>query len=225
MAAEWTDQKKWWMQVLSSALTFTVGVVVTLSVVDRVTGKRAEDRRKWEFATQLQTGALQDFVEADSLYERTTYDAFESRLGDEPAADEKDEEIIDQWTKDRYPNLRSKLQALCLWFADNKAVQAALIQYQAQLGIIKDEYNCRDRCETLTNVSWDQYRSPNGQLGKLLVQLADARNKIVLAAGGAIRESESASEVNDSLKFVESAGSCNWPVSRGMKKECGNCKP
>jgi hypothetical protein len=68
MVGAWGPWEAWWYDLLKSAITFTIGAVITLFVIDRIYESREKQRKVEDAIFQLRLGALQEFRRSTANY-------------------------------------------------------------------------------------------------------------------------------------------------------------
>lgn len=73
---DWSDIQKWRMDLLKSAISFTVAAVVSLFIIDTVQANRAQEKARAEayYATRLK--ALEDFRASTVAYDLAAHTAY-----------------------------------------------------------------------------------------------------------------------------------------------------
>lgn len=74
--ADWTPQKKWWMDLLKSFLSFALVAVASVLVLDRYAAGQAKLRMQADSAFQIRVDALREFRRATLTYEADARSAF-----------------------------------------------------------------------------------------------------------------------------------------------------
>src|SRR4051794_28865262 len=72
----WTEMQKWWMDLAKSAITFTVGLIVTLTVVYGIQRKRDEQQKRRDALFALRLAAIDAFQKACVNYELAAVAAY-----------------------------------------------------------------------------------------------------------------------------------------------------
>jgi hypothetical protein len=89
--SEWSPWKKWWLDVLKFAVTFSLGAFFSVLVLNAISEQRAMEafqlRKNWERDLQV----LDEFREASLLYVQATKGAF-AELSRGPEG-----ELVQQW--------------------------------------------------------------------------------------------------------------------------------
>jgi hypothetical protein len=73
---EWSDTKKWWMELFKTFVTFTAGALVSLLVIERIQHSRAVVKAKEDAFYKVRVRSLADFRESAVTYDRAGYSAF-----------------------------------------------------------------------------------------------------------------------------------------------------
>lgn len=76
MGNDWTPWFAWLMDLVKFAITFTVGALITLGVIDRVQQARAKHHKLEDAVFQLQLSSLQEFRRATANYEVAAHSAY-----------------------------------------------------------------------------------------------------------------------------------------------------
>ncbi|MGD9000599.1 MAG: hypothetical protein PVF75_09305 [Granulosicoccaceae bacterium] len=73
---EWTDNKKWWMDLLRSAVVFIAATLVAIFVLNDLEDKRQIRQNKETALLSLRQQTIPDFVKASVNYETAAYIAY-----------------------------------------------------------------------------------------------------------------------------------------------------
>lgn len=76
MEAEWSDLKKWRMDLLKSGITFTIAALVSLFLIDHIQEKRIQNKAKEDAAYATRLKALAEIRSATVQYDTAADAAF-----------------------------------------------------------------------------------------------------------------------------------------------------
>jgi uncharacterized protein YydD (DUF2326 family) len=73
---QWSDEKTWWLDLLKFGITFTLGAIITILVVNRFEEDRAKQWSLTLIDDQLRLTALEDFRKNTFKYHEAALDAY-----------------------------------------------------------------------------------------------------------------------------------------------------
>jgi hypothetical protein len=73
----WSDRKKWWMDLLKSAITFIFGAIATIVIFNHFIDR---EEHKWSKAYDIQLEILDDYEKANLAYLNHSYDALKASI-------------------------------------------------------------------------------------------------------------------------------------------------
>ena len=76
MNAEWSETKKWWMDLLKWTVTFFVGALLSYCVVDRLEDQRLRERARADASFRLKLSSAQEFQRALVSYDVAAVSAY-----------------------------------------------------------------------------------------------------------------------------------------------------
>ena len=102
MATEWSDAKKWQMDLLKSGITFTIAALVSLFLIDHIQERRVANKAKADAAYSARLKALADIrlatVRYDAAADAAFADLFQwSQREKTPAMVRYEQEAYPQW--------------------------------------------------------------------------------------------------------------------------------
>ncbi len=167
--AEWSDRKKWWMDLLKTTLGAFLAVALTVLVTVLVISSLEERRRKeafvWQADLNLRLAAIQDFSSAASSYRFGAYDAARDNLRNVPPDDSM---AIRRWQTEQYPRLMLAKRHVEQLFPTRD--QALIAEFSAQIDSVFNAVNgaplfpvgrfpkpCYDKAAV--NEAWQDWRA------------------------------------------------------------------
>jgi hypothetical protein len=137
---QWTDPKKWWMDLLKSVVTFAVGVVLTLLIVNRLDESRLERRFQSQLGHNLKVQAADAFRLATLEYSDAAQDAYfeMARIAKSGKKEQTFPILYDQertipirrYEDDTWVRLQASFEAVKLRFASNQEIGPCLEQLE-----------------------------------------------------------------------------------------------
>jgi len=154
---EWSELEKWGF----SLVKLVIVAVLSLFFLDKCAFN-------WQTDLLTKGEALRDFLNAATIYERTTYAAFnyifleKSETHNPDSIDYLDRKIVGQWHNDIFPNVQAPINRLEILF-DDQEVKDALEYYCQLLDTIKIEERAlkarvKNEGKTHTDSLWKIYR-------------------------------------------------------------------
>ncbi len=78
--SEWSDRKRWWMDLLKTTIGSFLGIALTVLIVGYLEETRRRDAFIWQSNEALRVSATHEFGKAARLYRLRAYDAARERL-------------------------------------------------------------------------------------------------------------------------------------------------
>ena len=101
--SEWSDVKKWWMDLLKTTIGASLGVTLTVLVVSNFEEKRQKEAFAWQTDQSLRISEIQEFATAANIYRFGAYDAANDQLrGVMP----ENSDAIRKWRREEFPRLK-----------------------------------------------------------------------------------------------------------------------
>jgi hypothetical protein len=76
MSETWSDEKKWWMELLKGAISFTVAAFVSITLIDNVQANRQIEKARADAYYSARLKALEDFRAASVTYDLAAHTAY-----------------------------------------------------------------------------------------------------------------------------------------------------
>ena len=74
--SDWSPRKQWWMDVLKFCITFILGALLTVTIINEFEGCRAKQEFIWKKQYESNLRIYQDFTKYSLLYHRMAVDAY-----------------------------------------------------------------------------------------------------------------------------------------------------
>lgn len=81
---EWSDRKKWWMDIIKYSVTFFLGALATILFLDDREDQREKNRKAWEAEFILKKDEIYDLDKSAHLYSAAATDAFVELYNHDP---------------------------------------------------------------------------------------------------------------------------------------------
>lgn len=73
---DWSPRKQWWMDVLKFCITFILGALLTVTIINKFESCRAKQEFIWKRQYESNLRIYQDFTKYSLLYHRMAVDAY-----------------------------------------------------------------------------------------------------------------------------------------------------
>lgn len=177
---EWSDLKKWWMDLLKSAVAFVTVSVITLLVLSHYDDARQRENFAWQADHSLKVAAIQEFSRASRLYGLWSYDAAQEHMC---GLTRENGKVISKWEDEGYDNV--KVSRLSVQRAFPSLDQSLWMAFEATRNNLRTTYNavpqirCKREHEENRVTTWDTYKSK--QFGPALKAYDDASEAVISA--------------------------------------------
>lgn len=138
MSDQWSDAKKWRMDLAKNAVSFSVAAVLSLFVLDRVQEQRAQDKARADSFYSTRLKSLEDFRTATVAYDLAAHIAYtdlyewKTRIKT-PAMLRYEQEAYPRWflsletVQHLFPKQASDIQALTILAAQRHNLYDTLV--------------------------------------------------------------------------------------------------
>jgi hypothetical protein len=164
---EWSDRKKWWMDLLKTTRGAFLAVALTILIISSVEERRRKEAFVWQADLNLRIAAIQDFSSAANLYRFGAYDAARDYLQNIPL---NNSDAVHKWNTEQYPRLMLAKRHVEQLFATRD--QALLSKFCVQMESVFNAVNgaplfpvgrfpkpCYDRAAV--DEEWRHWRAEN----------------------------------------------------------------
>lgn len=117
MPAEWSDTRKWWMELLKNAIIGGTALTITLTFVNRIDARRVRENAQVNAYFDARIKALDNFVKAGAHYDHAAHTAYVEMHAWEPGVKEKRTKMIEFETV-AFPEWSLSMEAISNLFAD-----------------------------------------------------------------------------------------------------------
>lgn len=151
----WSPWKSWWLDVLKFGITFFLGALMTITVVDTLQERRAERTYAARIAWERDVATIEEFRAASLLYVQASEDALAqaSRGLGHP-----DNEIVRRWRKNGHDRMLLAIEIVEDRFSHHSGVAAALHEFEDTMNQLYGEFlELRDSIHEPSAYMW----SPN----------------------------------------------------------------
>jgi hypothetical protein len=185
---DWNPWKAWWLDVLKFTITFSLGAVFTVSVLNKIDEERSLRSFQWRKCWERDLQVSDEFREASLLYVQATKGAFTEISGGHKG------ELVKKWTGQAHSRFLLSLETVDDRF-NSRAPEIAKLFYviNSKRAELYDEYRILVKQENKPGLYvWS----------KTLIDLISLRRQMAVNLENLI-------EVSPSADFSELTGGCN----------------
>jgi hypothetical protein len=182
MNAEWSDSKKWKMDLVKSAITFSVAALISLFLIDFVQEQRIQKKARADAEYSARLKALDEFRSTSVHYDAAAHAAFADLF--EWKVRLKTPAMV-RYEQDAYPKWKASIETTSHMFPEHSAdirslEKAALARHDIYNTLVDQRLDSR---EPLKEVNPWPVR---GDFHSLSKQSAEARTLVIRALQSAV---------------------------------------